>query len=116
MAELAVSIVLLTGAGLMMRSFFALTHVDLGFRPYSVLYIRLDLPKGRYEAAQPRRILLRKIVERVKALPGVLAAAETWMLPPEDSDAAAMSTFLARHIFRNGTQIPIFAAKIIFKH
>jgi putative ABC transport system permease protein len=84
-AQVAVSIVLLTGAGLMMRSFFALTHVDLGFRPYSVLYIRLDLPKGRYEAAQPRRILLRKIVERVKALPGVLAAAETWMLPPEDA-------------------------------
>ncbi len=83
-AQVAVSIVLLTGAGLMMRSFFALTHVDLGFRPYSVLYIRLDLPKGRYEAAQPRRILLRKIVERVKALPGVIAAAETWSLPPDD--------------------------------
>ena len=103
-AQVAVSIVLLTGAGLMMRSFFALTHVDLGFRPYSVLYIRLDLPKGRYEAAQPRRILLRKIVERVKALPGVLAAAETWMLPPEDA-IQVMSTFLARNIFTNGTQI-----------
>jgi putative ABC transport system permease protein len=83
--QVAVSIVLLTGAGLMMRSFFALTHIDLGFRPYSVLYIRLDLPKGRYEAAQPRRILLRKIVEQVKALPGVIAAAETWVLPPEDA-------------------------------
>jgi putative ABC transport system permease protein len=90
-AQVAVSIILLTGAGLMMRSFFALTHVDLGFRPYSVLYIRLDLPKGRYEAAQPRRILLRRIVERVKALPGVIAAAETWMLPPEDAISSDVS-------------------------
>ena len=46
-AEIGLSIVLLTGASLMMRSFFALTHVDLGFQPYSVLYVRLGLPKGR---------------------------------------------------------------------
>ena len=83
-AQIAISIVLLTAAGLMMRSFFALDHVDLGFRPYSVLYARLNLPKGRYEAAEPRRILLRKIVDRVRTLPGVIAAAETWSLPPED--------------------------------
>ena len=67
-----------------MRSFFALDHVDLGFRPYSVLYARLNLPKGRYETAEPRRILLRKIIDRVRTLPGVIAAAETWSLPPED--------------------------------
>ena len=83
-AQIAISIVLLTAAGLMMRSFFALDHVDLGFRPYSVLYARLNLPKGRYETAEPRRILLRKIVDRVRTLPGVIAAAETWSLPPDD--------------------------------
>ena len=38
-AQVALSIVLLTGAGLMMRSFLALTHIDAGFDPYSVLYI-----------------------------------------------------------------------------
>jgi putative ABC transport system permease protein len=87
-AQVAISIVLLIGAGLMMRSFFALGHVDLGFRPYSVLYARLILPKGRYETAVPRRVLLRKIVDRVTALPGVIAAAETWVLPPEDAIAS----------------------------
>jgi predicted permease len=84
-AQVAISIVLLTGAGLLMRSFFALAHVDLGFRPHSVLYVHLDLPKGRYQRAEPRNILLRKIIEKVKALPGVIAAAETWVLPPDDA-------------------------------
>ena len=84
-AQVAISIVLLTGAGLLMRSFFALAHIDLGFRPYSVLYVHLDLPKGRYQATEPRNILLGKIVDRVKTLPGVFAAAETWALPPYDA-------------------------------
>jgi putative ABC transport system permease protein len=84
-AQVAISIVLLAGAGLLMRSFFALAHVDLGFRPYSVLYVRLDLPKGRYQAVAPRNILLGKIIDRVKTLPGVITAAETWMLPPNDA-------------------------------
>ena len=84
-AQVAISIVLLTGAGLMIRSFFALDHVDLGFRPYSVLYARLNLPEGRYETAEPRRILLRKILDQVTTLPGVIAASETWVLPPEDA-------------------------------
>jgi putative ABC transport system permease protein len=83
-AQVAVSIVLLISAGLMMRSFLALTHVDLGFRPDSVLYVRLDLPKGRYEKTGPRQVLLKQIIDRVKTLPGVTAAAETWSLPPED--------------------------------
>jgi len=87
-AQIAISIVLLTGAGLMMRSFFALDHVDLGFRPYSVLYARLNLPKDRYETAETRRILLRTIVDGVKTLPGVIAAAETWSLPPDDAKSS----------------------------
>jgi putative ABC transport system permease protein len=84
-AEIALSIVLLSGASLMMRSFFALTHVDLGFHPYSVLYARLDLPKGRYEGAETRNSLLRRILQQVNTLPGVTAAAETWSLPPDDA-------------------------------
>jgi putative ABC transport system permease protein len=83
-AEIALSIVLLSGATLMMRSFFALTHVDLGFDPYSVLYVRLDLPKGRYDAAGPRNSLLSRILQQVATLPGVRATAETWSLPPDD--------------------------------
>ena len=83
-AEIGLSIVLLTGASLMMRSFFALTHVDLGFQPYSVLYVRLGLPKGQYDAAGPRNSLLRRILQQVATLPGVRATAETWSLPPDD--------------------------------
>ena len=83
-AEVAISIILLTGAGLMMRSFFALAHVDLGFVPSSVLYMRLNLPKDRYAGARARQVLLQKILKRIEALPGIRAATETWSLPPLD--------------------------------
>lgn len=82
--EVALSLVLLIGAGLMMRSVFALTHINLGFDPGQVLYIRLDLPKGQYQTVAQRKILFQKIIDNVKALPGVIAAAETWSLPPLD--------------------------------
>jgi putative ABC transport system permease protein len=90
-AQVGISILLLVGAGLMMRSFFALVHVDFGFRPYSVLYVRLDLPKDRYEAFESRNALLRRILRRVKILPGVTAAAETWSLPPDDAKSSEVT-------------------------
>jgi len=90
-AEVGLSVVLLIGAGLMMRTVFAITHVDLGFRPNHVLYERLDLPKGKYETAQPRRVLIRNILDRVNALPGVNASAETWSLPPEDAKSSTIT-------------------------
>src|SRR5438309_2101258 len=46
MAETAISIVLLIGAGLMIRTLFALTHVNIGFDTSDTLYVRLSLPKG----------------------------------------------------------------------
>ena len=45
-AEVALSLVLLAGAGLMMRSFVAMQQVDLGFKPNNLLFTRLPLPKG----------------------------------------------------------------------
>jgi putative ABC transport system permease protein len=82
--EVALSLVLLIGAGLMMRSVFALAHINLGFDPGQVLFIRLDLPKDQYQTVAQRKILFQKIIDNVKALPGVIATAETWSLPPLD--------------------------------
>lgn len=77
-AEVALSIVLLIGAGLMMRSFFLLTHVDLGFNPKNVLltYFMPPPSHGRVGASQryasPQgQLLLRNVVERLKTMPGV---------------------------------------------
>jgi putative ABC transport system permease protein len=81
-AEVALSILMLVGAGLMMRSLFALERVDLGFNPQNVLVARIPFPQGRYDDPQQKRIFFRQVLERVTALPGVVAATESTDLPP----------------------------------
>jgi putative ABC transport system permease protein len=80
--EIALSIVLLVGAGLMMRSLLALRNVAIGISTDHVLVARLPLPKGRYETADSKRRVYRQIVDRLSALPGVKSAAVTISLPP----------------------------------
>jgi putative ABC transport system permease protein len=81
-SQVALSIVLLVGAGLMMRSLFALQHVDLGLNPVNILVARTPLPKGRYDTAEQKRVFFRQVLQKVSALPGVLSATETSALPP----------------------------------
>ncbi len=80
--EVMLSIVLLVGAGLMMRSLFALQHVELGLNPVNILVARTPLPKGQYDTAEQKKIFFRQVLQRVSALPGVIAATETSSLPP----------------------------------
>jgi putative ABC transport system permease protein len=81
-AEVALSLVLLSGAGLLIRSFIALQTVDLGFRRDHVLVARLPFPRGHYESAEEKQRFFRDLLARVQRLPGVLAATETTGLPP----------------------------------
>ena len=80
--EVAVSIVLLVGAGLMMRSLLALQRVDVGFNPANVLYAELALPEGRYDTAAQKNILIHKLLDRINAIPGVTASSVATALPP----------------------------------
>jgi len=80
--EVALSILLLVGAGLMMRTLFALQNVDLGFNPRNILSIRLPFPKGRYETAEQKRIFFNQLIDRINSLPGVVASTTTSTLPP----------------------------------
>lgn len=82
-SEVALSVVLLTGAGLMMRGFFALTHVDLGFDPQHILYA-LVTPAGdiHSEEGEKNQLFFEQAVLRVKALPGVISATQSLSLPP----------------------------------
>jgi putative ABC transport system permease protein len=80
--EVMLSIVLLVGAGLMMRGLFALQHVELGLNPVNILVARTPLPKGQYETAEQKKIFFRQVLQRVSALPGVIAVTETSSLPP----------------------------------
>ena len=80
--EVALSLSLLVGAGLLMRSFVALREVDLGFAPDHLLVARLPLPPERYKTARELAGFYRPLLQRLSALPGVVAATETSTLPP----------------------------------
>src|SRR6266853_473504 len=80
--EVGLSLTLLVAAGLLMRSFVALRDVKLGLRPDHVLVARLPLPVDRYKTADQVTGFYRPLLQRLKALPGVLEATETSTLPP----------------------------------
>jgi putative ABC transport system permease protein len=80
--EVGLSLTLLVGAGLLMRSFVALREVHLGLQPDHVLVARLPLPLDRYKTANQITGFYRPLLQRLKALPGVVEATETSTLPP----------------------------------
>src|SRR5262249_40515360 len=80
--EVALSLILLTGAGLLMRSFVKLTTIDLGMNPNNVLVVRLPLPRGQYQTVESNGQFFSQVIARVQALPGVVSATETSTLPP----------------------------------
>src|SRR5438309_9266500 len=80
--EVGLSLTLLVAAGLLMRSFVALREVKLGLQPDHVLVARLPLPLDRYKTADQVAGFYRPLLQRLKALPGVLEATETSTLPP----------------------------------
>jgi len=84
MAEIALALVLLVGAGLMVKSFLRLQQTELGFRPDNLLTMRIALPWRKYNDAQgPERQkqFLQQLLDRLSALPGVESAAMTGNLP-----------------------------------
>lgn len=81
-AEVAMAIVLTICSGLVLRSLFALQNVNIGFNPSKVVYARLSWPEDRYAAAGAKSALLRKALDRLTHLPGVVDAAETSDYPP----------------------------------
>jgi len=72
--EVALSVVLLVGAALTIRSFIALQQVDLGFRPERVMAVGLPLPPNRYSTWEQRNRFAQELLQRAKNLPGVQAA------------------------------------------
>jgi len=79
--EVALSIVLLAGAGLMIRSFYELTHIDLGFNAKNLFFAPLGIPWGYKGATEEQQNRAREIERRLKALPGVTEVAVNNSLP-----------------------------------
>src|SRR5215831_5925708 len=79
--EVALSLVLLVGAGLLMGTVVALQRVDLGLNPDHILVARVPLPRGQYATAAAKQQFFQTLLQRLHALPGVVAAAESTGLP-----------------------------------
>ena len=96
--EVAVAVILLSGATLMIRSFEKLVRQDPGFRADRVLTMRTPLPQPKYANAVRRRAFYRGVLERVAAMPGVTAAGYTTYLPLASAAGGALVTVEHRPI------------------
>jgi putative ABC transport system permease protein len=80
--EVALSLMLLVGASLMVRTLMAIQGTSLGFHPDRILTLRIPISEQRYKDAGRRTALLQEALRRIRAVPGVLAATINWGLPP----------------------------------
>jgi predicted permease len=81
-AEVALSVLLLVGAGLLVRTMVKMQRADIGFDPAGLMSARIQLPEQRYPKREQRRVVFDQILERVRAVPGMTDA--TWAIgvPP----------------------------------
>ncbi|MEK6407637.1 MAG: ABC transporter permease [Acidobacteriota bacterium] len=84
-SEVALALVLLIGAGLMIKSFIRLLQVDPGFDRRNTLTMLIALPRQRYSKSEQQRAFFEQVIERVGALPGVEAAGVVNSLPLSQS-------------------------------
>ena len=80
-SEVALSLVLLTAAGLMMRSFFLMRQADLGFQPQRMLTTQINLDK-KYKTSEKQALFARELTSRLRTLPGVLSVTAAVDFPP----------------------------------
>ncbi|MGH8223805.1 MAG: ABC transporter permease [Woeseiaceae bacterium] len=79
--EMALAVLLLAGAGLLLKSFIELQRVDPGFNPHGVLTFEMALPNARYPEPEQARAFFAELEQRMEALPGVESAAGVFGLP-----------------------------------
>jgi putative ABC transport system permease protein len=102
----------LIGGGLMAQSFANLQRVDLGFQPDGLLSMQMALPANRY-ADHPRRVaFVEKLLERVRALPGVTSAGITTNIPLQRVSFDAIYTVEGRPA-PNPADVPITANRMV---
>jgi putative ABC transport system permease protein len=104
-AEMALALVLLIGAGLMIKSFRRLNEVNPGFNPQNVLAMQLSLPLNKYEEPAQMNAFYGQAIEQIKALPGVQSAGFTSILPLSGNNESG-SFYIEHHDVPQGQQPP----------
>ena len=90
-AETALALMLLIGAGLLIRSFVRLSNVELGFNPRNVLTAMIMLPESRYSAPNRQAAFFKEAIRRIEALPGVESVAAADSVPLVTNDTGSVS-------------------------
>jgi len=85
--EIALSVVLLVGAGLLMRSFTALEHMDPGFDPHGLVGISVEMPEEHFASRLSRYAAITQMVDGVSKIPGVQSITVASDMPPNDGAA-----------------------------
>jgi predicted permease len=83
-AQLSLTVVLLAGAGFMVRSFLSLYSADIGVDPRLLVSMKVELPPEKYATADVRRAFFKRLSDEVSAVAGIDAAAVTTGVPPLD--------------------------------
>jgi predicted permease len=104
-AELALGVVVLTGAGLLLRSFMFLQNIPLGFDSSRVLSFRVILPGSRYAKLDQSTAFYQRLLEKLQELPGVRSAAGISFLPLTFSGRIAAISIEGRASVSSG-QLP----------
>src|SRR6185503_10722468 len=98
-SEIALSLVLLIGAGLMIRSFVELLRADLGINPAGVLTMQVSLPGEKYSPFEQRASFYRQLLDRVSALPQVAKAGAISNLPMGGSNNSSAILSAGQTVF-----------------
>jgi predicted permease len=107
-AELALAVMLLTGAGLLIKSLWRLQQVDLGINAERVLTMQMSLRGKRYEKPETVRELNWRLIEQTRNLPGVQVAALTNSLPPDEPEFSSDFIVEGRTPVKDVPQIAYF--------
>jgi|HubBroStandDraft_6_1064221.scaffolds.fasta_scaffold05389_2 predicted permease len=106
LGEISLSLVLLSGAGLLVRSFLHLSQVELGFEPGNLLLATVQRPLTLGDSSQQHAVFFSEATDRIRALPGVLQVAATRQYPLGELNNAALGLYLTDGTtYRAGTPI-----------
>ena len=103
-SEVALTLVLLVGAGLLVRSFVEIQRADLGIQPENVLALQVALPEDTYREHSQRRTFYEQLLSRVAASPGVIKAGAVSIVPFSSSDRSSAFQIIGRPPFPKGEE------------
>ncbi len=101
-SEVALSLVLLIGAGLMVRSYVEMMRADLGIKSENVLVLQISLPRESYQEDSKKRALYDQLLTRVAALPGVVKSGAVNLVPFSSNDNSSTFQIVGRPPFPQG--------------